>query len=69
MGTTVVLKLELFIVCRLLRSRALDALTLDHRNDCLINTVSIGCAYQAKTFRSPRRGLLDVVQRDVHVVP
>ncbi|XP_076452074.1 uncharacterized protein LOC143287721 isoform X2 [Babylonia areolata] len=44
-GSTVVVKLVLWLVCRRVKSFTVQALAMDHRNDVLSNTVAIVCGY------------------------
>lgn len=44
-GSTVVVKLILWLVCRRVNSSIVQALAQDHRNDVLSNTVAIICGY------------------------
>ncbi|CAG5136550.1 unnamed protein product [Candidula unifasciata] len=44
-GSTVVIKLVLWLVCRRVNSAIVQALAQDHRNDVLSNTVAIICGY------------------------
>uniref|UniRef100_A0A0B7ASK2 Uncharacterized protein n=1 Tax=Arion vulgaris TaxID=1028688 RepID=A0A0B7ASK2_9EUPU len=44
-GSTVVIKLVLWLVCRREKSPIVQALAQDHRNDVLSNTVAIVCGY------------------------
>ncbi|KAK7496771.1 hypothetical protein BaRGS_00011980 [Batillaria attramentaria] len=44
-GSTVVIKFILWIICRRVKSSIVQALALDHRNDVCSNTVAIVCGY------------------------
>ncbi|KAH9493122.1 Metal tolerance protein 11 [Bulinus truncatus] len=44
-GSTVLIKLILFLVCRKVRSPIVQALSQDHRNDVMSNFVAIVCGY------------------------
>lgn len=44
-GSTVVVKLALWLCCRKVRSSAVQALAQDHRNDVLSNTAALICGY------------------------
>ncbi|BFZ23391.1 hypothetical protein BsWGS_26431 [Bradybaena similaris] len=44
-GSTVVIKLVLWLVCRRVKSSIVQALAQDHRNDVLSNAVAIICGY------------------------
>ncbi|XP_076451370.1 uncharacterized protein LOC143287306 [Babylonia areolata] len=44
-GTTIVVKLVLWLVCRRVDSGMVQALAMDHRNDVLSNSVAIVCGY------------------------
>uniref|UniRef100_A0A915LAT1 Cation efflux protein cytoplasmic domain-containing protein n=1 Tax=Romanomermis culicivorax TaxID=13658 RepID=A0A915LAT1_ROMCU len=50
MSLTILAKLILFLCCKWANHSQLDTLKLDHRNDCISNTVAIGCACLATYF-------------------
>ncbi|KAK6740006.1 hypothetical protein RB195_008463 [Necator americanus] len=51
MVATVVVKFTLVIICRKYKSDpSIQVLAMDHRNDCLSNTVALACAWLATLF-------------------
>ncbi|EYC15600.1 hypothetical protein Y032_0036g3238 [Ancylostoma ceylanicum] len=51
MVATVVVKFTLFMICQKYKTDpSIRVLAMDHRNDCLSNTVALACAWLATTF-------------------
>nr|pir hypothetical protein F56C9.3 - Caenorhabditis elegans [Caenorhabditis elegans] len=48
MGSTIAVKLTLFIICQKYKSNSsIKVLSLDHRNDCISNSMALACAWLA----------------------
>ncbi|KAL8571771.1 hypothetical protein ACOMHN_058135 [Nucella lapillus] len=63
-GSTVVVKLVLWVVCRRLDSPMVQALALDHRNDVMSNTVALVCGYLGSRNFQASTGLTDFIYAD-----
>ena len=61
-----VIKLVLFLICRRYKTPSVDALSQDHRNDVLSNTLALACGYigmfrRIKSFLWHRFFIIDVL--------
>lgn len=45
MVCTVIIKLFLYVYCKRYKEPSVNVLAMDHRNDCISNTVALICAY------------------------
>ncbi|XP_025082760.1 metal tolerance protein 11-like isoform X2 [Pomacea canaliculata] len=63
-GSTIGIKLTLYIVCRRINSPIVQALAVDHRNDVVSNSVAIVCGYLGSQEFQDKTGLHGFIYAD-----